>query len=138
MQVYRIKLQDGHTAEANQVSKDGYLCDENGQPYLYSRERARIKANKFGGKPEKFGKKYTTSVVKTIQFDEIVFEPKTLQLLQDAAVYKHDSGRQQFFVYASIFEDLLGLSNTEDIQEELQALAYICQHYDYIQILTHI
>lgn len=138
MQVYRIKLGEGHTAEANQVNKDGYLCDENGQPYLYGREGGRKKANRFGGKIEKFGKNYTTSQVKTIQFDEISFEPKTLRLLQDAAVYKHDSGMNQFFVYANIFEDLLGLSNTEDIQEELQALAYMCQNYDYVHVLIHI
>lgn len=137
MQVYRVKLTEGHTAEANQISKDGYLCDEHGVPYLYSAVNARNKANKFGGKREPFGKNYVTSHVKTLQFDEIVFEPKTLRLLRDAAVYKHDSGIPQFFVYASIFEDLLGLSNTEDIQEELQALAYMCTHYDYVQILTH-
>lgn len=140
MQVYRIKLGEGHTAETKQINKAGYLSDENGEPYLYSAERARLKAKRFGdaAKREKFGKKYVTSTVRTIQFDEISFEPKTLRLLQDAAVYKHDSGMQQFFCYANVFEDLLGLSNTEDIQDELKALAYICQHYDYVQILTHI
>jgi len=42
MQVYRIKLGEGHTAQPNQVNKDGYLSDENGVPYLYSAERWRI------------------------------------------------------------------------------------------------
>lgn len=138
MQVYRIKLGEGHTAEANQVNKDGYLCDEQGEPYLYSRERARLKANRFGGKPEKFGKKYVTSASKIIQFDEISFEPKTLRLLKDVSVYKHDSGMTQFFCYANVFDDLLELADTEDIQDELKALAYMCQRYDYVQVLSHI
>lgn len=138
MQVYRIKLGDSHTAEANQVSKDGFLCDENGEPYLYSAERARLKASRFGGKREKFGKKYVTSVVRTIQFDEISFEPKTLELLRKVAVYKHDSGMEQFFCFANVFDELLEQGSIpEDILDELKALAYMCQHYDYVQVLKH-
>jgi hypothetical protein len=35
-----------------------------------------------------------------------------------------------------VFDDLLELADTEDIQDELKALAYMCQHYDYVQVLA--
>jgi|ERR1044072_3408919 hypothetical protein len=138
MQVYRIKMQPGTDAKFDQVNKDGYVSDESGEPYLYSPQRAIQKSKFLGGKPEKFGKKYVTSARKIIQFDEISFEPKTLRLLRDVAVYKHDSGMNQFFCYANVFEELLQLNDTEDIQDELKALAYMCQHYDYVHVLLHI
>ena len=138
MQAYRVKLQEGHTAEANQVSKDGYLCDEHGEPYLYTAKNAKSKGEWFGGKREKFGKKYVTSRVQIIQFDEISFEPKTLQLLKLVAVYSNTGGIGHFMCYANVFDELLVAMNTpEDIQDELKALAYICQHYDYVQVLKH-
>jgi hypothetical protein len=137
MQVYRIKLGEGHTAEANQVSKDGFLCDENGIPYLYSAERARLKAKRFGGKREKFGKKYTTSVVRVIQFDIREFSEKTLEYLQANVAYTHSAGIGNFMCYANVFDELLEQGSIpEDIQDELKQLAYICLHYDYVQVLA--
>lgn len=138
MQVYRIKMEPGKDAKFDHINKDGYVADDSGEPYLYSPQRAIQKSKFLGGKREKFGKKYVTSVVRTIQFDEISFEPKTLQLLKCVAVYKHDSGLEQFFCYANVFDELLEQGSIpEDIQDELKALAYICQHYDYVQVLKH-
>lgn len=138
MQVYRIKLGEVHEAEAYQVNKQGYLSDESGKPFLYGPKGVQKRAEHFGGKPEKFGKKYTTSRVSTIQFDEISFEPQTLELLKENVAYSHSAGIGHFFCYTAVFDELLErYFIPENVKDELKALAYICRNYDYVQILKH-
>ena len=65
MQLYKVKLNEGHTAKPDQ-NIDGYLS-EGGMMCLYTRGEALKKAIAFGGKIEQHGKSYTVNDLKVIQ-----------------------------------------------------------------------
>jgi hypothetical protein len=135
MNVYKVKLNKNHTAEPSQVTKDGYLADDDGKPYLYNQSAAKKKAELFGGKIEKFGKGYTTSTVKMIQFDQKFLNPLTVEYAKEKQCYENGKGGM-FICYGNVFDELLEMSNTPaEIIDELKILSVFCVDIDYVHFL---
>ena len=134
-QAYKVKLNDGHTAEPNQITKDGCLADDNGQPFIYNKSAAKYKCEMFGGTPEKFGKSYTTSKVTMIQFDQKFLNPATVEYAKEKQCY--DGGKSGMFIcYGRVFEDILEEGGVPlELVEELQALSVFCVETDYVHFL---
>ena len=76
MQLYRVKLNEGHTAKPDQIAGEYLGGYANIDPMLYTRSEAHKKARMFGGTIEPFGRDYTVDELKVIQI------PKA-QLSQD-------------------------------------------------------
>jgi hypothetical protein len=134
-QAYKVKLKKNHTAEPDQITKDGYLADDNGEPFIYNQTAAKDKAEKFGGTPEKFGKSYTTSKVKMIQFDQKFLNQITVASAREKSCYDNGNGGM-FICYGNIFDELLEMNDTPaEIVDELKALSVFCVDMDYVHFL---
>ena len=135
MQAFKVKLNEGHTAEPDQITKDGYLADDDGQPFIYNQAAAKYNANLFGGTPEKFGKSYTTSKVTMIQFDQNFLDQKIVELAREKQCY--DGGKSGMFIcYGRVFEDILEEGGIPlELVKELQALSVFCVEIDYVHFL---
>jgi hypothetical protein len=133
-QAYKLKLNNKHSAEPDQITKDGYLADDDGKPFIYNQSAAKDKAEKFGGVPEKFGKAYETSKVKMIQFDQKFLNPLTVAWAKEKSCY--DGKFDQFICYGNVFDELLGRNGLPgDVITELKVLSVFCIEADYIQFL---
>lgn len=143
MQVYRVKLLEGHTVEPHQIV-NGYLGNvfDSGKPELYTRGAAFQKAKTFGGKAERFGKQYITSEVSGIYLDIDNINPAIQRQLRGRELYENNLEPFSLFD-GSVFEAILceneefEESNTfkfsKEVIEELEVLDKICGLYDLIQ-----
>jgi hypothetical protein len=133
-QAYKVKLNKNHTAEPDQITKDGYLADDDGQPFIYNQSAAKDKAEKFGGTSEKFGKNHTISKMKMIQFDQDHLNQSIVGMARERQAYEGTDGK--FICYGCIFSDLLELGGLPaDIVDELKVLNVFCVEADYVQFL---
>lgn len=135
MQAFKVKLNEGHTAEPSQVTKDGYLADDDGQPFIYNQSAAKDKANLFGGTPEKFGKNHTVSKRKILQLDQNHLNQKIVELAREKQAFEGKNG--DFICYGVIFDDLLELGGLDsEVVHELRCLSVFCVEADYVQFLS--
>ena len=74
MQLYRVKLNDGHSAKPEQIA-GGFLGHYSTiDPALYTEREAKKKAKMFGGSIEKFG----------IEYHEFPFDPEKRKELEES------------------------------------------------------
>jgi len=135
MQAYKVKLNKNHTAAPDQITEDGYLADDNGEPFIYNQTVVKDKAEKFGGTPEKFGKNYSVSKVKMIQFDQKQLNTITVECAKEKQCYDNNKGGM-FICYGNVFDEILeekGLPG--DVIKELRILSVFCVDVDYVQFL---
>lgn len=119
MQLYRVKLNEGHTATADQVA-EGYLGNyATIDPALYTRGEAQKKAKMFGGSIEPFGRDYTVDELKIIQIPKAQLSQFLINELQDREVFVDtDYGLQEAMYSSDVFETILG-EVTEGVEQQL-------------------
>ena len=139
MQLYKVKLFEGHSAEANQIV-NGYLGDAT-DVFLYTRGEAIKKAKMFGGKIEKHGKNYTVNETAIIDLCGKELSSRLIMELEDREVYTDaDDDINEPIYYGDIFAAILGEESEKQNQsarfiEELIILDNICSMYDYVRIM---
>lgn len=142
MQLYKVKLNEGHTAEPNQVI-NGYLASFPDELGIYTRGEALKKAIAFNGKIEKHGKNYTVNDSKIIQLAKQELSSAVLRELEGRELYKDTSSTFNEPIYfGDVFAAILGeitetirSTNTPEVQDELIILNNICAKYEYVMIL---
>lgn len=141
MQLYKVKLNEGHTAQPDQVT-NGYLGYA-GDLELYTRGEALKKAIAFGGKIEKHGKNYTVNQTSIVDLSKQELSPAILKELEDREVYvDSDDDINEPIYYADVFSAILGevtetvrTANTPETLDELLVLGNICANYDYVRVM---
>lgn len=139
MQMYCIYLPANHTAKPEQI-KNSTLVNDNGEICLYTRSTAINKAKLFNGKIKPYGKDFTVSEVKMVQFDSNFIHPHIVHTLKEKWAYK-DSKLDMFICYGNVFDDILDEVRKhketvlEEVKTELEVLAAICTKYDYVHLL---
>ena len=142
MQLYKIKLNEGHTAEPDQVI-NGYLASFPDELGIYTRGEALKKAKMFGGKIEKHGKNYTIHECKIIQLAKQELSPAVRNELRDREVYVDTvDDMNESIYYGDVFATILGevtetvrTANTPEVINELLVLDNICAKYQYVMIV---
>ena len=141
MQLYKVKLNEGHKAQPDQVT-NGYLGYA-GDLELYTRGEALKKAIAFGGKIEKHGKNYTVNEVNIIQLAKEELSPAVRNELRDREVYVDtvDDMNEPIY-YGDVFATILGevtetvrTANTPEVIDELLVLDNICAKYGYVMVM---
>jgi hypothetical protein len=141
MQLYKVRLQEGHTAKPNQ-NINGYLASYQ-ELGIYTRGEALKKAMAFGGKIEKHGKNYSISKTTVINLDGNDLSKTVKRELKEREVYTdpEDETNEPIY-YGDVFATILGehleqtlLSFNQDVIDELIVLDNICANYEYVRIM---
>lgn len=143
MQLYKVKLNEGHSAKPDQ-NIDGYLA-ESGMMCLYTRGEAIKKAKAFNGKIEKHGKNYTVNETSIVDLSKQELSPAVLRELEDREVYvDSDDDINEPIYYGDVFATILGEETEKEkllqnhaasLIDELIILDNICAKYDYVRVM---
>lgn len=144
MQLYRVKLNEGHTAKPDQIAGE-YLGNYSTiDPALYTKYDAQKKAKVFGGTPEPFGKNYAINELKVIQINKKDISKQVLRELEGREAFRDaDNDLVEFMFYGDVFAGILGehteqtlLSFNQDVIDELLVLDSLCGEYEYVMITS--
>ena len=144
MQLYRVKLNEGHTAKPDQIAGE-YLGNYSTiDPALYNKHEALKKANMFGGTVEPFGKNYAVDYQNIIQLNRKDISNHVLRELSGREAFKDaDPELDEYMYYGDVFAGILGehteqrlLSFNQDIIDELLVLDTLCCDYQYVMLTT--
>ena len=151
MQLYRVKLNEGHTANPDQIAGK-YLGNYHSiDPALYSKGEAQKKAKMFGGSIEPFGKNYSLIDLKIAQIPK---EQLSIELLNELdgreSFIDADHDLNEVLYSADIFEAILCEvdeaieqellvrvgKKTQDLVDELLVLIELTKDYQYVMLRT--
>jgi len=114
MQLYRVKLNEGHTARPDQIAGDYLGGYETIDPMLYTRREATKKAKMFGGSIVPFGRDYHLNELKVIQIPKAQLSERLLNELRDREVFTDTDNMLEEVMYSSdVFEAILGYVDEE-------------------------
>jgi hypothetical protein len=151
MQLYRVKLNEGHTARPDQVAGEylgGYAKID---PMLYTHMEAVKKARMFGGSIEPFGRDYTIDTLKVIQIPIVQLSKALVNELNGREIFVDTDNTLEEVMYSSdVFEAILGeLDESFEAQtlirigkdhqllvDELLALDTICKDSQYVMLTS--
>ena len=151
MQLYRVKLNEGHTAKPDQIAGE-YLGNYSTiDPALYTRAEAHKKARMFGGSIEAFGRDYTVDELKVIQIPKAQISQALINELQHREIFVDtDYGLQEVMYSSDVFETILGEQyeyfekqtlimvgkEHQVLVDELLVLDEICKDSQYVMFTT--
>lgn len=139
MQLYKIKLNEGHTAKRDQIY-GGYLGYE-GELALYTRGEALKKAFSFNGKIEKHGKNYTLAELRVVQLSRKEISNAVLLELDGREVMKDVHPKINEYMYMGDVFEIIIYDNGErplhkrisfEAVEELRVLSQLTFDASYI------
>ena len=151
MQLYRVKLNEGHSAKPEQIAA-GYLGNYSTiDPALYTEREAKKKAKMFGGSIEKFGIEYTVDKINVIQIPKHQLSQALVDELNGREVFADTDTQLGELMYCSdVFEAILGEQyeyfekqtlirvgkEYQVLVDELMALDEICRDSQYVMVTT--
>jgi hypothetical protein len=151
MQLYRVKLNEGHTARPDQISGEYLGSYATIDPILYTHMEAVKKARMFGGSIEPFGKKYTIDRLNVIQIPKNQLSQALINELKDREVFTDTDNMLEEVMYSSdVFEAILGEQfeyfgkqnlirvgvEYQVLVDELMVLDEICKDSQYVMLTT--
>ena len=115
MQMYAVKLNEGHKARPDQQF-EGWLGEE--EICLYTRGEAIKKARQFGGSIKPYGKKFTVKSLTVLQLSKKEIDDVIVRQLE-------------------VFEEnkITGGKLPDVLEQELTVLNNICINADYIMLV---
>jgi len=150
MQLYRVRLNEGHTARPDQIAGDYLGGYANIDPMLYKHMEAVKKARMFGGSIEPFGRDYSIDKLEVIQISKSQLSQALINELKDREVFIDTDDMLEEVMYTSdVFETIL-CEIDEEIKlqklitwdsyqpfiDELLVLDEICKDSQYVMITT--
>jgi len=151
MQLYRVRLNEGHTARPDQIAGDYLGGYETIDPMLYTRREATKKAKMFGGSIVPFGRDYAVDELKVIQIPKTQLSKTLINELQGREVFLDTDNLLEEVMYSSdVFETILGEQyeyfekqtlirvgkEHQVLVDELLVLDEICKDSQYVMITT--
>lgn len=151
MQLYRVKLQEGHTARPDQICGEYLGSYATIDPMLYTRSEAQKKARMFGGSIEPFGRDYTVDELKVIQIPKAQLSQTLINELQGREVFLDTDNLLEEVLYSSdVFEAILGEQfeafeqqllirigkEYQVLVDELMVLDEICKNSQYVMLTS--
>lgn len=151
MQLYRVRLNEGHTAKPDQIAGEYLGGYANIDPMLYTHMEAVKKARMFGGSIEKFGRDYTIDKLKVIQIPKAQLSQALINELKDREMFIDTDNMLEEVMYSSdVFEAILGEQyeyfekqtlirvgkEHQVLVDELLVLDEICKDSQYVMFTT--
>ena len=142
MQLYGVKLNDGHKARVDQQF-EGYL----GSGYIefYTRGEAIKKAKAFGGSIKPMGKNYTVKPLNILQLSKKEIHRLIVEELKGMEAFKDTEEIGEPLYYGDVFEQIIGevseitkMKGTTfppNFEMELKVLNTLCFNADYIMLV---
>ena len=151
MQLYRVRLQEGHTARPDQISGEYLGNYATIDPTLYTRSEANKKARMFGGSIEPFGRDYAVDELKVIQIPKAQLSQALINELQGREIFIDTDNLLEEVMYSSdVFEAILGEQyeyfekqtlirigkEHQVLVDELMVLDEICKNSQYVMFTS--
>ena len=151
MQLYRVRLNEGHTARPDQISGEYLGNYATIDPMLYTHMEAVKKARMFGGSIEPFGRDYTIDKLKVIQIPKAQLSQALINELKDREVFIEIDNMLEEVMYSSdVFEAILGEQyeyfekqtlirvgkEHQVLVDELLVLDEICKDSQYVMLIS--
>lgn len=151
MKLYRVRLNEGHTAKPDQIAGEylgGYASID---PMLYTHMEAVKKARMFGGSIEPFGRDYTIDRLQVIQIPKSQLSQALINELKDREVFIDTDNMLEEVMYSSdVFEAILGEQyeyfekqtlirvgkEHQVLVDELLVLDEICKDSQYVMLTS--
>lgn len=142
MQLYRVKLNEGHKLDPKNVV-EGYVADSTGtEAAIYEIHAATKFAEWFNGTVEPFGKNYPMGELKIIQLNKADISSHVIHELDGREAFRDaDPDLNECMYYSDVFSAILGehteqtlLSFNRDVIDELMVLDMICAEYQYVML----
>lgn len=151
MKLYRVRLNEGHTAKPDQIAGEylgGYASID---PMLYTHMEAVKKARMFGGSIEPFGRDYTIDRLQVIQIPKSQLSQALINELKDREVFIDTDNMLEEVMYSSdVFEAILGEQyeyfekqtlimvgkEHQILVDELLVLDEICKDSQYVMLTS--
>lgn len=151
MKLYRVRLNEGHTAKLDQIAGEylgGYASID---PMLYTHMEAVKKARMFGGSIEPFGRDYTIDRLQVIQIPKSQLSQALINELKDREVFIDTDNMLEEVMYSSdVFEAILGEQyeyfekqtlirvgkEHQVLVDELLVLDEICKDSQYVMLTS--
>jgi len=142
MQLYAVKLNEGHKARPDQQF-EGYL----GSGYIefYTRGEAIKKAKAFGGSIKPMGKNYTVKPLNILQLSKKEIHRLIVEELKGMEAFKDTEEIGEPLYYGDVFEQIIGevseitkMKGTTfppNFEMELKVLNTLCFNADYIMLV---
>jgi len=109
MQLYRVRLKEGHTARPEQIAGEYLGNYATIDPMLYTHMEAVKKARMFGGSIEPFGRNYNIDRLQVIQVPKSQLSQALINELQGREVFLDTDNLLEEVMYTSdVFEAILG------------------------------
>lgn len=142
MQLFKIKLLEGHKAYSDQIAGEYLGNNSTIDPALYTYRKALIEAKKVGGVIEKHGREYTTNKMSIIQLNKSELSDAVIRDLNGREAFKDaDPDLNEFIYYGDVFAGMLNehLEKSEiyfnqDTIDELLILDTLCGNFEYIML----
>lgn len=122
MQLYKIKLVDGHNAKRNQTlaTIDGKYLGHDRKLCLYTRGEALKKAIAFKGRIEKHGKNYSIAEMKVIQLSRKEISPEILLELEGREMLIDlDESLNETMYVTTVFGDILTENENRPLKDRI-------------------
>ena len=142
MQMYAVKLNEGHKARPDQQF-EGWLGEE--EICLYTRGEAIKKARQFGGSIKPYGKKFTVKSLTVLQLSKKEIDDVIVRQLEGREAFKDTEEICEPLYNGDIFETVLceifeenkitGGKLPDVLEQELTVLNNICINADYIMLV---
>ncbi len=140
MQLYKVKLNEGHTAKRDQIYGT-YLGDDDGLA-LYTRGEALKKARMFGGSIEPQGRNYITAKLNILQLSRNELSTEALLELNKRHVMV-DKLSVEMMYFGDVFSTILTENYdrplnqrlTFDCEEEIRVLDHMSHDFEYIMLI---
>lgn len=148
MQLYRVKLNEGHTAKPDQIAGEYLGNYASIDPSLYTKREAQKKAKMFGGSIEAFGKNYHTVDLKIVQIPVDQFSQQLINELNGRESFiDTDKDLNEVLYSADVFETILCEMDEyiekqklitfgiyQSFIDELLVLCELTKEYQYVMI----
>ena len=151
MQLYRVRLKEGHTAKPDQIAGEYLGNYATIDPMLYTHMEAVKKARMFGGSIEPFGRDYNIDRLQVIQIPKVQLSQALINELKGREVFLDTDNLLEEVMYSSdVFEAILGEQyeyfekqtlirigkEHQVLVDELLVLDEICKDSQYVMITS--
>lgn len=139
MQLYRVKLSK-HSKVTDDQNYKGYLGSKHSKMfYTYNKVEADIKAMRYDGTSEHYGRRYSFNVSKILEVQKDELHIEILKAMDNAQRFTDtDKLLEENIYYSSIFNNMYNMifSDAEAVRIELDILMHMAKQYDYVKLCS--
>lgn len=139
MQLFRIKLNKDSNVEDDQNLNGYFGSKEVNHYFTYNRVEADIKALRYGGVSEPYGRRYSFNVARVLEVQKDELHIEILRAMDKAERFiDTDELLHEHIYHSSIFNNMYNMifSDAEAVRIELDILMHMARQCDYVKLCS--